>query len=191
MTQTVITSETPVEMARDEQIGQVKGLLDPILRKLTKNQIQMIIHAGGELQKMFNDGVAQLFPKLVVQEAIMDGKFDYTYVNLPIDNFPLTEEPIESVKEMHLNAYLTTRNAMARVNEEGKKFASPLTALRYVAKYPSRQLEYPMVVIFEIDGWFWGIFFGRRGSVLRGLDVDHFNFSRMWHHSFRFLVVDK
>ncbi len=189
MTRTVITSETPVEMARDEQIGQVKGLLDPILRKLTKDQIQAIIHAGGEFQMMFNNGLGLLLREILAEKAITDGKFDSYFIGLSLEMFPLNEEPVESVQEVCLNEWVGTRAAMMRINVAGKKFASPLTALRYATKYPEKQLCDPLAVIFEIDGDLWHLILGRDRSKRR-LTIGLCGLGYEWGESFHFLVVD-
>lgn len=188
MTQTVITSETPVEKARDEQIGQVKGLLDPILRKLTKDQIQMIIHAGGVLQDRFRVVLSELLGK-PVEKAIADGNFNYKAVDLPLEKFPMTEDPVESIKEVCFNEILTIRNVVERINRAGKKFASPLTALRYAAKYPGKQLHHTMLVVFEINGKFWYLLLTGSGSW-RSLRVERWCLDSKWGQDCYFLVVD-
>lgn len=176
--------------ATDDQIGHLKGLLDPRLRRLSNPNAQVLIRNGGQFQEMFDQGIEQLLGKLVVAAAIDDGKFDYKYVDLPIDQFPLTEEPLDGVTEMHPNAYITTREVMKRVDGASKRFASPLTALRWAAKNPSIQLDHPVAVIFEINGKLWYLLLDGGGSS-RDLGVDRYSLDDVWDVLCRFLVVDK
>lgn len=128
---------------------------------------------------------------LIVKTAIATGKFFHQYVKLPIEKFPLAQETLNGVKELHFDEHLTARGIKGRVHSANKRFASPLTALRYATKYPEKQLQYPLAVFFEVDNQIWCLILGNEDSerTLRveqlDLDTDEFvNF-------FRFLVVDQ
>ncbi|MDB4940046.1 MAG: hypothetical protein JWO40_471 [Candidatus Doudnabacteria bacterium] len=188
---TTITSDASVTTAgpsTDEQIGHLKGLLDPRLRRLSDPLAQILIHAGGQFQEMFDSGLDSLLGKLVVEAAIVDGKFDYKYVSLPIEKFPLTEEPLDGVEELHFNQVLTTRQILANIDGKSQKCASPLTALRYAAKFPGKQLEYVLAVIFEIDGQPQHLILDRQRSE-RSVHVSQDYLDGNWNERCRFLVV--
>lgn len=189
MTTTITSQASVAGPATDDQIGHLKGLLDPRLRRLRNPHAQALIRAGGQFQSSFNAMLDNLLGKLVVQKAIDEVGFAYKYVNLPLEQFPVTEEPVDSVKELHTNEYLTTREVLARVKGASKKFASPLTALKYAARYPGKQLECPLAVIFEIDGQLWYLVLYRDGDE-RYLDVRRYGLDDGWHEYYRFLVVD-
>ncbi len=177
-------------LSNDGQVGHLKGLLDPRLRRLSFSSAQILIHAGDQLQEMFDSALDSLLGKLVVEAAMAEGKFDYKYVNLPTEKFPLTEEPLDGVQEMHFNEVLTTRQILAKVKAAKKKCASPLTALRWAAKFPKKQLDYPLAVIFEIDGQLWYLLLDRNGGE-RNLGVNRDGLGGKWDEFCRFLVVAK
>lgn len=184
MAQTAIASDAPTK----GQIAAVQDMDEPKLRTLSKGNIQLVVHAGDLYRERYDAMVDQLLSELVVQKAIDDGKFDYKYIDLPLEQWPLIEEPADSVKEFHPNEYLKTRDVLARVESAGKKFASPLTALKYAAKYPDKQFECPMAVIFKINGQLWCLVLGRGGDERR-LSVYRCSLDGGWDESYRFLVV--
>lgn len=190
MTTTITSEASATGPATDDQVGHLKGLIDPRLRRLSNPSAQIIIRAGGKFQERFNQMIDQLLAELVVQAAIDEALFDYKYVDLPVEQFPLTEEPVDSIEELHFNERLTTRQILANIDAKGKKSGSPLTALRYAIKHLKKQLDYPMAVIFEIDGQLWYLILYGIGSG-RGLNVRRCSLDGYWYESYRFLVVVK
>lgn len=206
MTQRAITSEAPVEMARDEQIGQVKGLLDPILRKLTKSQIQSIIHAGGQLQ----DGVRTLVQGLVAKltntylvtvdyakslpDMIKAGNYGYANKNINAKNFSITGDGKADVELVlvHFGRDIESDNVLAELDKLGLRPAILPELLAFGETHPEVQREFPIIALGSVwagrvglrrvpylDGW----------SGRRGLSLDWFGDG--WHGRCRFAAVRK
>lgn len=127
-----------------------------------------------------------------IAKAIDDNHFDAKYLDLKPEQIPLVGkgEVDHEVGEVHLNQYITTREVIAKIDERGYKFADPLTALRYALKLPDRQRQYPLAVIFEINGQLWCLVLLRDGSKRR-VFVNRCNLDDYWDEDYRFLVVRK
>ena len=129
--------------------------------------------------------------RITVEEAIAACKFVSEYIGLPLEKFPLTEEPVESAGEISLGEYRKTGSVIEKVDRANKKFASPLTALRYVAKYQGTCFSHhPLTVLFEVDGQLWTMLVIRMGSG-RELNISQDDVEDEWREGDRFLVVDK
>ena len=127
-----------------------------------------------------------------IAKAIEDGHFDNKYLDLKPEQIPLvgSGEADHEVGELHLNQYLTTREVMVKVDEQGFKFADPLTALRYAVKLPERQRQYPLAILFEVKVLLWClVLFG--GADKRALGVGRCGLGSCWSGDYRFLVVRK
>jgi septum formation topological specificity factor MinE len=127
-----------------------------------------------------------------IAKAIEDGHFNDKYLDLKPEEIPLigSGEADHEVGELHLNEYLTTRDVMVKVDEQGFKFADPLTALRYAVKLPERQRQYPLAILFEAAGRLWFLILDRNADE-RGLIVYRCYLDRGWGGRYRFLVVRK
>ncbi len=179
-----------MDPATEEQIASLKDRLEPRFRQLSKLYANILLEAGDQLPKAFGEVLDHLLVKLVIEAAIKDAKFDYSYVDLSGGQFPLVEEDVDIVEEIHLDQYLLPRRVVAAISATGKRFASPLTALRYAARHPNNQLGYPIAVIFEVHGERWHLVLHCTGSR-RKLHVYRSYLDGRLEEEYRFLVVPR
>lgn len=206
MTQTAITSEAPVEMARDEQIGQVKGLLDPILRKLTKSQIQTIIHAGGQLQDSVRTVVQDLVAKLTntylvtvdyaksLPDMIKAGNYGYANEDITDKNFPTQGKGAVDLEIVlvYFGKDMDSNDVLSELDKLGFRAAILPELLAFGETHPEVQREFPIIAL----GSFWADRDGNRFVPClgrwrgkRGLGLSWFE-SR-WSGYCRFAAVRK
>jgi hypothetical protein len=73
----------------------------------------------------------------------------------------------------------------------GYKFADFLTVLKYALKLPDRQMQHPLIILFEINGQLCYLYLRRYGD-LRYANVSRDRLGRLvspWHEACRFLLV--
>ena len=70
----------------------------------------------------------------------------------------------------------------------GYKFADFLTALKYALKVPDRQLDHPLVILFEHNGRLCYLYL-RRDGVERRVGVNRTSLGGSWRGGCRFLLV--
>ena len=205
MTQTAITSQAPLEMATDEQIGQTKALLDSIFRKLTKQQLQVIIGAGGQLQSGTRTVVQGLLAKLAkvfmvtinyarnLGDMIKAGNYGYVNENITAENFPITGEGQvdEEITLIHFNRNISSDDAIKEMDELGFKPAILPQLLAFGETHPEVQREFPIVALGSVacvDGErqvpYLDYWYGKRKLDLRWFDGD-------WGGNYRFADVRK
>ncbi len=127
-----------------------------------------------------------------IANAIEGNRFDEKYLALKPEQIPIvgSGEVDHEVGEVHFNEHLINRDVIAMIDGRGYRFADPLTTLLYAIKLPDRQGQYPLAVIFEIDGQQWFMILDRGGSG-RCVDVVRSGLSVVWPGTYRFLVVRK
>lgn len=96
------------------------------------------------------------------------------------------------VYEWHPNRIVYNREIWPQANlkkvKPGYKFADFLTALKYALKVPDRQLDHPLVILFELNGKLCYLCLSRRVG-LRVVFVNRTRLGHYWLAICRFLLV--
>ncbi|MEK7651724.1 MAG: hypothetical protein AAB351_00730 [Patescibacteria group bacterium] len=206
MTTPSITSQTPVVPANDEQIGALKGLLDPILRRMSKPQAQAVFEAGGNLQERFglviNQMVALLTNTFLVlinygrnlADMIKAGNYRYVNENITEKNFPFTRkgEVSTEIVLVHFDREMESDVVLVELDKLGLRAAILPESLAFGETHPEEQRKFPIICLGSLwtsadgdrrvpylDGWGGG----------RELNLDFFE--DRWDGRCRFAAVRK
>ena len=130
-----------------------------------------------------------------IATAISDGNFGGKYLGLKPDEIPLfgSGQATPEVKEVCLGRRALTSEVLAHLDENGYKFADPLTALRYAIELPDRQCQNPMAIVFKVYNQLWCLVLsdGSEGRHL-GVHLDnHKHTGDEWGGYYGFLAVSK
>lgn len=93
------------------------------------------------------------------------------------------------VFEWHPSRRVHNREIWPEIEAQpGYKFADVLTALKYALKLPDRQLQYPLVILFDHRGQCYCLFLDRLGGR-RLADVYRATLNLPYRKSCRFLLI--
>ena len=80
---------------------------------------------------MTDELVKQLYPEVLIRDAIDAVGFHMTCVHLPYNQWPTIEGPLDEARERPCDRTLTIPELQAAMQADNEEFLSPLDALRY------------------------------------------------------------
>jgi hypothetical protein len=141
---------------------------------------------GDELTAAFRTAINTQFAAKIVQAAIDEVGFIVgTYIDLPLDQWPLGEGSQDDVEEIHPNRVITNRELLQRLDDDKKDFVLPLDLLRRVK---NQKPEYPVGILFYIGDQLWYLYVRINGDGDLELDVCQEELDDYWDGDVRFLV---
>ncbi len=133
--------------------------LEPRLEGLTPLHAAVLADACEEYRDAFDLLTTRFLAERIIPAAIEDCKFKIVAgsSNLQYADFPINEQSLDDVG-LAPNGIL---RSVHQILEEYplEAFASPLTALRYAARYPEVYMVAPINVLFAAMGKLWGMTF--------------------------------
>lgn len=162
MTQTAITSEAPT--ATEGQVGHIKDLLNPTLRRLNGKQAQAIIEAGNMLQQRFEALVLELVGKLAnifmvtvdysrnLPEMTKAGRYDFASEYITAENFPVIGEGKAELEIVlvHFDREMESDDVLAEFEKLGLRAITLPELLAFGETHPEVQREFPIVALGSV-----------------------------------------
>ena len=180
------------------------GLDEKDLTKMRSQEVMTaiigILRGAVELVVKTISFIASTFTVMVdetisVEEAVKDGKFDWSHENIDSTNFPKPDSGAKVEKEMalfHFGKGISSEGAIAQMDAEGYRPATIHEALAFAKAHPELQRQFPIVALGSAtsvggDRFVAGLY---RRVAERGLDLLGFD-DDVWVGSYRFLAVRK
>ena len=97
---------------------------------------------------------------LSVEDIVKLGRYDWANSDITAKNFPTTRagKAEVAVELIHFNCYVSTKNALSKLNRMGYRPAELHELLFFGEKYPNVQREFPIVALGSV----WQFRYGNR-----------------------------